>query len=107
VITFVSSSAFDSNLTYTQFLAGDDFSLALTVDGKIYTTGKNDVLFYFFIFKWGQLGSGTTSAYRATVQQISGSHTNISSVYTRYQQTLFIKDSKLYSFGYNVVNLCF
>jgi alpha-tubulin suppressor-like RCC1 family protein len=89
-------------LSYTQVSAGNDFVSVLTKDGIIFTTGKNNVIRFFKSHQYGQLGDGTTID-RSTVAQISGSFTNISLLFSRFQQTLFIKDSKLYTYGFNNV----
>ncbi len=75
--------------------AGNEHSLFVTKDGKLYTSGYNDN---------GQCGMGSTQQVRqpTLVQSLEGEEIAQVNVYNGCEHTLAItRDGKIFSFGYN------
>lgn len=82
-----------SDKTVTAISAGDDFTIALTSDGKLYVTGRNDM---------GQLGLGDMTNRNIFTQVASLSDETITTIAAGEMYAFAASsDGKLYSTGYN------
>lgn len=80
--------------TVKAIAAGQNHSLALTTDGKVYSWGQNN---------YGQLG--TSGNDRSYPQEINGGalgNNNVSAIAAGYYHSLALKEGKVYSWGYNI-----
>ncbi len=86
-----------STKTVTAIAAGQEFSLALTSDGKLFSWGHNDL---------GQLGEGTTTTYRRNPVEVDMTGVLSGKVVTAISAQgdtclVLTSDNKLYSWGAN------
>lgn len=82
-----------SGKTVTDIAAGDEFTIALTTDGKVFATGSSDE---------GQLGMGNKWNYKAFTEVTSLSGKNITAIAARSSYTIVAaSDGTVYTAGLN------
>lgn len=82
-----------SGKTITDIAVGDEFTIALTVDGKLYATGSNDS---------GQLGMGNTQHCKSFTEVTSLSGKNITAIAAGQMYSIVAaSDSTVHATGHN------
>jgi alpha-tubulin suppressor-like RCC1 family protein len=93
-----------NNLDIVQYSSGNEFTLILKKDRKVYAVGRNNVRNTFTEFKRGQLGTGDNVDVEVSPVPIDNYvNSNVSQISVNTEHSLILRNGSVYSFGRNDV----